>query len=329
MPHDILIHSRRRFMTLLGGLGLAAATPLTSYGRTTDTVRLTYARGGLTLIAKERGELDKRLAAQGIRVEWIGPFPNHAPSLQAVIGGSADFSFGGSTTPAFAALLSGAPLVFAQFFQYTPRSTTIIARKDGGIDKVPDLVGRTVGVNRSGLGEFLLIAALEKYGIDRSKVNVIYLNPPDASSALAAGKIDAWSMWSPAVDIARVEYEAKEIFNEGKDLNFAVDYSSFLVSEEFAAKNPDLIRAVNAAYAVEGAWASANAAEAELMTQRAGQYKDEVRDYFTHLNRQYRFYDVTDTAFVNSLQVAADWLTQRNILASPISVSQHLAKLKS
>jgi len=88
------------------------------------------------------------------------------------------------------------------------------------------------------LGEFLLIAALEKQGIERGKVNVIYLNPPDAASALAADKIDAWSMWSPAVDIARVEYKAKDVFIEGRDLDFAVDYSSFLTSRDFATKNP-------------------------------------------------------------------------------------------
>ena len=43
-----------------------------------------------------RGEFEKLLAKDGIKVEWLGPFPNHAPTLQAVTGGSADFSFGSS-----------------------------------------------------------------------------------------------------------------------------------------------------------------------------------------------------------------------------------------
>ncbi|MGL1180835.1 hypothetical protein ACSTLD_24140, partial [Vibrio parahaemolyticus] len=67
--------------------------------RTTDVVRVTYGRGGLPLLAKERGEFEKILAQYNIKVQWIGPFPNHAPSLQAVTGGSADFGFWGSSTP--------------------------------------------------------------------------------------------------------------------------------------------------------------------------------------------------------------------------------------
>ncbi len=124
-------------------------------GRTTDTVRLTWGYGGLTLIAKERGVFEQRLAQQGIKVEWLGPFPNHAPTLQAVAGGSADFSFGGSTTPALAALIAGAPLVFAEFVNYEPRTTAIIALDGSGINTVEDLAGKSVAVNRSGLGEFL------------------------------------------------------------------------------------------------------------------------------------------------------------------------------
>ncbi|PKU22073.1 NrtA/SsuA/CpmA family ABC transporter substrate-binding protein [Telmatospirillum siberiense] len=332
MPKPSSFWSRREFLrTLAIGAGSAGVIPAVisrpAAGRTTDRVRLTYARGGLTLIAKERGELDKRLSKEGIKVEWVGPFPNHAPTLQAVTGGSADFSFGGSTTPALAAIIAGAPLVFTQFYHYDPRTTAIIARKDTGIETVKDLIGKTVAVNRSGLGEFLLIAALEKHGIERSKVNAIYLNPPDAATALAAGKIDAWAMWSPAVDIARVEYQARDVFNEGRDLNFAVDYSSFLTSRDFAAANPDLVRAVNAAFAAEGAWASANVRESEEISQQAGQYKDEVRDYFIGLKRQYRFYAVNDTSFVTRLQTAADWLTDRSILTERITVAGHVARL--
>jgi len=84
-------------------------------------VRLCWGVGNLTLVSKERGEFEKRLAEDGIKVEWLGPFPNHAPTLQAVTGGSADFSFGGSTNVALAAIIAGSPLVFAQFMVYEPR----------------------------------------------------------------------------------------------------------------------------------------------------------------------------------------------------------------
>jgi sulfonate transport system substrate-binding protein len=159
MSHDSKpanLHRRQLLQAALGSAALGASgLPLLARAagksRNTDTVRLAWGKGGLPGIARTRGEFEKTLARDGIKVQWIGPFPNHAPSLQAVTGGSAD-GFGGSTTPALAAMIAGSPLVFTQFAVVEPRSTAIIAKDGSGINKVADLVGKTVAVNRSGLG---------------------------------------------------------------------------------------------------------------------------------------------------------------------------------
>ncbi|WP_315728957.1 MULTISPECIES: NrtA/SsuA/CpmA family ABC transporter substrate-binding protein [unclassified Bradyrhizobium] len=330
---DFEYPSRRQFLgTAAFGVGALAGFTLTDHawsaaGRITDTVRLTWGLSGLNLIAKERGEFEKTLAKDGIKVEWLGPFPNHAPTLQAVTGGTADFSFGGSTTPALAAIIAGSPLVFTQFVVYEPRTTAIIARDDSGINKVEDLVGKSVAVNRSGLGEFLLVAALEKHKVDRSKVKFVYLNPPDAAPALASGKVDAWSMWSPGVDIARLDYKAHDIFLEGRDLEFQIDYTSYLTTRKFATENPALVRAVNDAFRAEGKWISENSKDAEYIAQKAGKYSDDVRDRFIAMNRQYRYFSATDRQFIADLQKAADWLVERKVLPEPVKVADHLAQI--
>lgn len=338
MTHSAYTFSRRRFLasSLVGAGALAGAGSLAGLtfdaaraatGRTTDTLRLTWGYTGLTFIVKERGELEKNLAKQGIKVEWVGPFPNHAPTLQAVTGGTADFSFGGSTTPALAAIIAGSPLVFTQFLIYDPRTTAIIAKDGSGIDKVEDLVGKSVAVNRSGLGEFLLVAALEKHGIDRSKVNFVYLNPPDAAPALASGKVDAWSMWSPGVDIARFEYKAHDVFLEERDLDFQIDFTSYLTRREFAEQNPDLVRAFNAALQTEAEWASTHTEEAEKLAQAKAGYSDQVRDHFISLKKQYKLYPVNDEAFLAQLQKASEWLVERKVLPEPVTISDHLAQI--
>ena len=336
MSNSFFPQSRRRFLhSSLAGIGALAGIASTQSGnalaaptgRKTDTVRLTWGYFGLTLIAKERGEFEKLLAKDGIKVEWLGPVPNHAPTLQAVTGGSADFGFGGSTTPALAAVIAGSPLVFTQFVIYDPRTTAIIAKDGSGINKVEDLVGKSVAVNRSGLGEFLLIAALEKHKIDRSAVKFVYLNPPDAAPALASGKVDAWSMWSPGVDIARQEYKAHNVFLEGRDLDFQIDFSSYLTSRKFATDNPDIVRAVNAAFQAEAKWVNQNSSETEHIVQKRTNYSDQVRDEFIALKRQYRVLPVTDSKFIGELQQAADWLVARKVLPEPVKVSDHLANL--
>jgi sulfonate transport system substrate-binding protein len=325
--------SRRGFFgTAAFGIGAIAGLDLSEVawsasGRTIDTVRLTWGLSGLNLIAKERGAFEKTLAKDGIKVEWLGPFPNHAPTLQAVTGGSADFSFGGSTTPALAAIIAGSPLVFTQFVVYEPRTTAIIAKDDSGINRIEDLVGKSVAINRSGLGEFLLVAALEKHKIDRTAVKFVYLNPPDAAPALASGKVDAWSMWSPGVDIARLEYKAHDLFLEGRDLDFQIDYTSYLTTRKFATDNPALVRAVNDAFRAEGKWISENSKDAEYIAQKAGKYSDQVRDQFIAMDRKYRYFPANDENFIAELQRAADWLVARKVLPEPVKITDHLAQL--
>ncbi|MEW6344348.1 MAG: NrtA/SsuA/CpmA family ABC transporter substrate-binding protein [Pseudomonadota bacterium] len=319
--------SRRRFLQTT----LAAATLATGLGacarRSTDTVRLGWGLGGLPQLAKERGEFVKLLAKDNIKVEWIGPFPNHAPSLQAVTGNSADFGFGGSTTPALAAMIAGSPLVFTQFCVVDPRTTAVIAKDGSGINRVEDLVGKTVAVNRSGLGEFLLLAALEKHRVDRHSVNIVYLNPPDAAPAFGQGKIDAWSMWSPGVDIARDQYKAHNVFLEGRDLDFQIDFNSYVTRRQFAEDNAALVKAVNAAYAAEAQWASEHPAETEAIAQQKGGYSIEVRDTLAALKRTYTMHSVEDTAFLKTFQTAADWLSARNVLPQKVTVTDYLAKV--
>jgi sulfonate transport system substrate-binding protein len=240
---------------------------------------------------------------------------------------SADFSFGGSTTPALAAMIAGSPLVFTQFCVVDPRSTAIIAKDGSGIDRVEDLVGKTVAVNRSGLGEFLLVAALEKHKVPRDAVKIVYLNPPDAAPAFSQGKIDAWSMWSPGVDIARANYKGHNIFLEGRDLDFQIDFNSYVTTRKFAEDNADLVKAVNAAYAQEAQWASDNSLEAETIAQQQGHYSDEVRNTLSSMKRKFNMHGVGDKAFVQDLQTAADWLAARSVLPQKINVSDYLAKV--
>ena len=329
--------TRRQLLLAAGGLlaGAAAAPFLSAQAaepprkltRNTDTVRIGWGYGALPDIARQRGVFEKTLAAKNIKVEWVGPFPNHAPSIQAVVGGSADFGFWGSTTPALAAMLAGSPIVFTGFDVYSPRSTAIIVKKSSGINSVADLAGRKVAVNRSGLGEFLLIAALEKHHIDRDKVEFVYLNPPDAAPAFAQGRVDAWSMWSPAVDIARYSNDAKDIFNEGRDLDFLIDYSSLVTRRKFSEENSELVRAVLDAYYVEGAWQSAHAADSELLVQKEAKYPDQVRNYLTSLKRVNQFHEPDDAAFMAQFQRAADWLAQRKIINAPIKVADYSVKV--
>lgn len=332
MPHSTLSSISRRRLLKTGGAALTTGLLLSTFSRTIQAsdhkvARLGWGSGGLPLIARQRGEMEKRLLDQGIKVQWVGPFPNHAPSMQAVVGGSADFGFWGSTTPALAAMLAGSPLVFTSFNVYSPRSTQIIVKKDSGIDKVSDLIGKRIAVNKAGLGEFLVVAALEKHNIDIKDVQLVYLNPPDAGPAFASNKVDAWSMWSPGAEISLSANNGKPIFFEGTDLDFLIDYSSLVTTRDFAKNQPDVVRAVLDAYYEEGKWISEHPEQAEDLARDENGYSQEARDLLASYKRKNIFYEADDQAFMSNFQRAADWLAERKIIKAPIKVSDYSVKV--
>lgn len=286
-------------------------------------VRLTY---GAISVPKTRGVFEKTLNDQGIDVEWVGPFPNHAPTLQAVATNTADFSFGGSSTPADQALLSGNKLVFVGWSKSTPRTSSIIALPNSGITGVKDLAGKKVAVNKAGLGEFLLVAALEKYNVPRDSVTFTYLNPPDAAPAFGAGKVDAWSIWSGPLELAEVQYGAKRIFVDGDELDKQIDFGSYLVREDYAKKEADTIRKVIAAYQAEQDWANANPAEAQKIGNAVSKYPQGVVDKLVAENVQVTWSLIDDDG-IAQLQAGADWLSAHKVLSDKINIADHAVRL--
>jgi sulfonate transport system substrate-binding protein len=134
-------------------------------------------------------------------------------------------------------------------------------------------------------------------------------------------------MWSPGVDIARQQFDAKDIFFEGTDLDFLIDYSSLVTQRRFAEENGDLVRAVIEAYRAEGNWMSQNPVESETLVQAESGYDDAVRDHLVSLKRKNNFYEADDGAFLADFQKAADWLSQRGILPQTITVADHVVRI--
>jgi len=291
------------------------------------TIRLITSDGGIPLFAQSRGVFEKSLKEKNITVEWVGPFGAHAPALQAVTGGSADLTFGGSSTVAMAGILGGSPFVFTGILSSDPRVTAIIANPKSGIKTVKDLVGKKVAANRSGLGEFILIAALEKYGIARDQVEIAYLNPPDAAPAFAQGQIDAWSIFGSAREVAELEYGGVPIFIEGKELKpeDQIDVQSYIALDGYVKANPEVIQSVIEGYKAEAAWANANTDEAVTLSAKKAKWSPALVERYKSYKTQYTISLINDE-IVAKLQRAADWLTAHKVLPNKIEIAQHVVE---
>lgn len=187
--------SRLSVFRWLAALLCAALLWPAAQAQDAKTLRIGFQKYGTLTIVRALGDLDKRLAAQGITVKWT-EFPAGPQLLEGLNVGSIDFGTVGEAPPVFAQA-AGAALVYVGNEPPSPTSEAILVPKDSPIKRVADLKGKKVALNKGSNVHYLLFKQLERAGVPYADVNVAYLTPADARAAFERGSVDAWVIWDP------------------------------------------------------------------------------------------------------------------------------------
>lgn len=83
----------------------------------------------------------------------------------------------------------------AYVIDYSIGGDSLLARP--GIDSLPDLAGRRIGVEASPLGGYMLQRALDFAALSRSDVDLQYVDTPDQVEAYSSGSVDAVITYEP------------------------------------------------------------------------------------------------------------------------------------
>lgn len=233
------------------------------------TLRIGYLKGTNDLtLAKAHGSLEKALEPRGVTVSWAGPFAASAPAVEAMNGGAIDLTVGSSTS----FITSRAGGVKLVMFAYQPQSAGdegIVVRADSPLRGVADLQGRTVAVNRGGTGEYLLVRALNKAKVPVDRVTRAYLAPPDSSSALLGGHVDAWATWDPFLSVVLHNGSAR-LLTDGAQIG-SENAVAYFVSQSFLQAHRTVVAAVFDVLRAENVWAQAHKQEAgEIWVRELG-----------------------------------------------------------
>lgn len=118
-----ILQPRRR---LVVAAGLALALPLSTVRAQAkpSKLRIGFQKYSTLTLTKTRGDLDKRLAAQGTTVKWI-EFPGGPQMLEALNVGSIDFGNVGEAPPIFAQA-AGADLVYVANEPPSPTAEAVV-----------------------------------------------------------------------------------------------------------------------------------------------------------------------------------------------------------
>ncbi len=255
MKHH-LTSTRRHALQLAAALGLGLALTGAQAQTKPELLRIGYQKYGTLTLLKARGELEKRLAPQGIEVKWT-EFPAGPQLLEGLNVGSIDFGTVGEAPPIFAQA-AGADLVYVANQPPAPQGEAIVVPKDSALKSVADLKGKKVALNKGSNVHYLLVRALEKAGLKYADVQTVFLPPADARAAFERGAVDAWVIWDPFLAAAEKQIGAR-VLADGRGL--VANHQFYLAARPYADKRPQVIQAIVEELAKLDRWAEGNPKE--------------------------------------------------------------------
>ncbi|MBW4580318.1 MAG: sulfonate ABC transporter substrate-binding protein [Tildeniella nuda ZEHNDER 1965/U140] len=214
-----------------------SAEPVATTAASGAPVRFGYQKS--TIILKSKGDIEKRLKAEGVEVEWK-EFPAGPPLLEALNAGAIDIGPVGESPPIFAQA-AGGDLVYAAAIAPNPKGSGVLVREDSPIKAVADLKGKKVTFAKGSSANYLIVQLLEKAGLKYSDIQPIYLPPADARAAFVQGNADAWVIWDPFYAAGETGIKSR-VVADGEGLNKIGGY--YITSRKFTTERPKLLKAI-------------------------------------------------------------------------------------
>ncbi|MBB3996988.1 sulfonate ABC transporter substrate-binding protein [Aureimonas pseudogalii] len=274
-----------------------------------------FQKNGVLVVARKQQLIEKALADEGIKVNWI-EFQAGPPLLEALNVGSIDFGTTGDSPPIFAQA-AGADLLYVAALPAKGNNSAILVPKDSEIRTLADLKGHKLAFTKGSSAHNVAIAALEKAGLTYGDIEPVYLSPADGGAAFSSGSVDAWSIWDPFYAAAELNYGAR-VLASGPEI-LGQTNSFFLANGTFTKAHPEIVAQAIDALGEAGEWANANKGKvAEALSQATGVPVE--TQTLTAERGEFTVTPVTPEIVATQQQVA-DRFAKLNLIPEPIKVS--------
>jgi NitT/TauT family transport system substrate-binding protein len=227
-----------------------------------------------------------------------------APAVRALVGGDIDFTANFSP-PLIIPIDAGEPITIVAG-QHVG-CFELFARE--GIRSIPDLKGKTVGVQGLGSSQYTFLSGMAAYvGLDPEKdIRWITSSSPSPMELFADGKIDAFLGFPPEPQELRSRNIGRVIFNSATDRPWSQYFCCMLAGHrDFVRKNPvatkRLLRAIIKATdlcATQPEWVAQRIVDAGFTSQ----YEYALRTLKEISYGRWREYDPEDTVRFYSLRL--------------------------
>ncbi|MDR2463232.1 MAG: aliphatic sulfonate ABC transporter substrate-binding protein [Verrucomicrobiales bacterium] len=285
-----------------------------------NTVRIGYQKSSNFLFVRARGELDARLKAKGIAVEWR-EFTSGPPLLAALSGGSLDF---GETcdAPGVFAQAADAPIKYVAHAKASPRSVALLLPEKSKIKKVAKLKGKKIAYAQDSSGHYFLAKLLHDHGLAFGDIQSVLLQPADALVALKSGTVDGWAIWDPPYASGEIKAKARVLKDSVGVVPF---YGYYLATDKYLASNPESLPIILEELNAIEPWVKKYPRESLRQLEEGLGLDPDVAKLYQERKERYNALPLSD-GVIASQQAIADLFFKAGLLKKEVSVSEYVWK---
>ena len=182
--------------------------------------------------------------ALGVPVKWTN-FANGGAMTDAMLAGDIDISYSQGLVPFINAVKSNAPLKLVDIaMEYGMGGTTCVTSNASGITKAnaSQLEGQKVAVPLGTMAEYVFIESMKVVEADRSKMEIIQMDPEEGAAALVSGDVVMACLFGGNSIKAAVAVGSRLLsVQEARDAGIqGIDITS--VTDKFMKENPGMVR---------------------------------------------------------------------------------------
>lgn len=191
---------------------------------------------------KVKGDYEKAL---GVPVKWTN-FANGGAMTDAMLAGDIDISYSQGLVPFINAVKAKAPVKLVDIaMEYGMGGTTCVTSNKSGITKAnaKELEGKKVAVPLGTMAEYVFDESMKVVGADRSKMEIVQMDPEEGAAALVAGDVVMACMFGGNSIKAATEVGTRLLTVEEARAAGIMGIDIVSVTDKFMKENPAMVKA--------------------------------------------------------------------------------------
>jgi len=172
-------------------------------------------------------------------------FQSSSQRAQAFEAGAIDLTMGGANGVIFAAAAGVEGKMIASISRESKRgfSTSFYVKSDSPIQSVPDMKGKTIGINGfSTSGHLWLIAALKRHNLTDKDVRITPVGFSAMQESLRAGRVDVGMFPQPFAAMLEKQDKVRKIFDAKYGVPFDEELVVLASKDAFLKANAEAVR---------------------------------------------------------------------------------------